>query len=334
MSRTGHAGEKSMAGKLSSFRSAEKQRHLTAEELNLSTFQGEDEPGLLPKEELAEVAEVAPYWIKDSDPILLRVQALIEDGYAGIILIGPPGTGKSMYAEQISLFLAKGDISRFRRVQFHPSYQYEDFIEGIVPVLGGGFEHADKHFLQMCKLAREYTNGEQCVLLIDELSRTDAVRVFGEALTYLEMDKRGRTFHLASGRSALVPKNLIIIATMNLFDRGVDDLDLALERRFGKIFLEPNLEALDSILIRNEIEESLRNRIGKFFRFLQQSPNRYCRIGHGYFKPVVDEPSLRRLWDHQLRFHFERVLELEDESLKELKREWGKIFQTEDSSTE
>src|SRR5690349_8035958 len=63
--------------------------------------------------------------IAADDPILVAVQALLADGYAGVILTGPPGTSKSWYAAQIAAWLADGDPQRVRFLQFHASYQYE-----------------------------------------------------------------------------------------------------------------------------------------------------------------------------------------------------------------
>ncbi len=77
------------------------------------------------------------------------------------------------------------------------------------------------------------------VLVIDEISRADVPRVLGEALTYLEMSLRDRPFYLASGDIAEIPKNLFIIATMNPWDVSVDELDIALERRFAHIDVRP-----------------------------------------------------------------------------------------------
>src|SRR5687767_11357492 len=109
----------------SELRSSEKVRSLDA----ASLFPN-DEPESPEQPELQ--ADWLPVEIGDDDTLLLEVQELIED-YAGVIFTGSPGTSKSWYAAQIAAKLAGQDPERVRFVQFHASYQYEDFVEGYVP---------------------------------------------------------------------------------------------------------------------------------------------------------------------------------------------------------
>lgn len=265
--------------------------------------------------------------LADDDPILLQVAALRSDGYGGVILRGPPGTSKSWYAKALAGFFAGGNRELVRTVQFHPSYQYEDFVEGFVPKDGGGFELTSKHLLVVSDLARERP-AEVCVLVIDELSRADAARVFGEALTYIEQSKRGIEFALSSGRLCALPANLFIIGTMNEFDRGVDQIDAAFERRLGYVVLDPDVDLLQAILIKNQVPEAFRKKLSGFFEWLQHHPNRYCRIGHAYFDSVRDSASLRRLWEHQLRFVFERAFAVDQQQgLDELRSRWDRLVE-------
>lgn len=304
----------------SPLRSEEKARELTAEQL-----------GLVPPSTVAQsavsppsVPDPLPFEIDVQDERLQEVLALLEDGYGGVILTGPPGTSKSWYAEQIAAYLADRDPERVRFLQFHPSYQYEDFVEGFVPK-EGGFDLLPKHLLEMCAVAREYPTG-WCVLVIDELSRSDPARVFGEALTYIEMSYRDRTFRLASLHEASIPPNLVILATMNPLDRGVDDVDAALERRLAKISMDPDSALLEQMLIKKGVEEGLQGRILQFFTFLQRNQNPYTKVGHAYFRTVHDEASLRRLWKHQLRFHQEKAYRLISDGFNQVEREWNRLF--------
>lgn len=295
----------------SDLRSEEQVTPLTSEEL-----------GIMPAQQ-AEVAGEAllPSAIEDDDEMLSLVRQLLEDGYGGIIFTGQPGTGKSWYAAQIAVKLADGDPQRVRPIQFHASYQYEDFVEGYVPQEGGGFRLEPKHLLDMCRKAEE-AEGELCVLVIDELSRSDPGRVFGEALTYMESTRRGVEFRLASGKVASIPENLVFLTTMNPMDRGVDEVDAALERRFAKIAMDPNRDQLGRFLQDNGMAEDLRNRVLAFFDHLQAHDNPYCKVGHAYFRSVSDPDSLRRLWNHQLRFHMEKAFRLDPAGLGAVTGRW------------
>lgn len=295
----------------SKLRSEEKVSALTAEDLGIvpSLFEvGEEDEAILQSN------------INDGDELLLQVQRLLEDGFGGIIFTGPPGTGKSWYAAEIAAKIA-GRSERIRFIQFHSSYQYEDFVEGYVPKEEGGFELKNKHLLDMCKRARD-AEGEPCVLVIDELSRSDPGRVFGEALTYIESTRRGMEFRLASGNPASIPENLVFLTTMNPMDRGVDEVDAALERRFAKIAMDPNRGELQRFLDGNGMAEDLRNRVLSFFDHLQAHDNPYCKVGHAYFRAVGNEDELRRLWDHQLRFHMEKAFRLDPAGLRAVSGRW------------
>ena len=269
--------------------------------------------------------EWLPCEIGDDDTLLLEVQELIDD-YAGVIFTGSPGTSKSWYAAQIAAKLANRDPVRVRFVQFHASYQYEDFVEGYVPRKDGeGFVLIDKHLLDMCEVARRHPE-ELCIIVIDELSRSDPGRVFGEALTYIENTKRNQTFHLASGNTASIPPNLFFIATMNPMDRGVDEVDAALERRFAKIAMDPSTGMLETLLTQNGMDEALRGRVIQFFRFLQGNSNDRCKVGHAYFRAAADEDDLRRLWERQLKFHMAKAFPLNSDGYRSIEEEWKKIF--------
>ncbi|MCF6101770.1 McrB family protein [Mesorhizobium muleiense] len=262
--------------------------------------------------------------LPDDNEVLTKVRAALEMGFAGVILSGPPGTGKSWYAKRIAHTIA-GEPEAIRIVQFHTSYQYEDFMEGFAPKDGGGFELQKKSFPLLCEDATERPDIIH-VLLIDEISRCDVARVFGEALTYMEVDKRGLEFTLASGSSLVVPRNLVILATMNPWDKGVDELDVALERRFAQIDMLPDVLALRAILADKGADRALIDRVAAFFEGVQKLDDEMVRLGHAYFNNCIDEASARRAWDFRLFPFFKKACRLDKDMLSEIIRMWLRSF--------
>jgi 5-methylcytosine-specific restriction protein B len=260
--------------------------------------------------------------IPGEDPILRRVRQLLdEDGYGGVIFVGPPGTSKSWYAAQIALALADGDATRVRKIQFHPSFQYEQFVEGFVPnTAGTGFELHPQLMLRVIDDA-EANRAATFVVLIDELSRSDPGRVFGELLTYMEPTRRDEPFLLASGREKSVPPNVVFIATMNSRDKSVTEIDDAFDRRMAKIDFPPSQRILDQFLEENKIPDAFRRRISAFFEWVQAK----YPLGHTFFRTVKDEESLRRLWETQLRFTFEKQFKYEPATLAEIRARFVEI---------
>lgn len=265
--------------------------------------------------------------LASGDPRLAEVRELIKV-YGGVIFSGPPGTSKSWYAAKIGSALTDHDDDRIAYVQFHPSYQYEDFMQGFVPNdTGDGFTMVPKAFLRMCSDAGNDLD-HLYVLVIDELSRADPGRVFGEALTYVERSKRGLKFLLASGEQVSVPPNLVVLASMNPLDRGVDEVDAAFERRFAKIAMDPDAGLVAEFLDGNGVEDPLRKRILAFFTKVNANAKRnpLSAVGHTFFMDVYDEASLQRLWDYQLRFLFEKSYRLDPDGFAEIEADWKRIF--------
>lgn len=261
----------------------------------------------------------------DDDEIWRTVRKLIADEFGGVILVGAPGTSKSWYAELIAKKLTKDRAGAVRFVQFHPSYQYEDFVEGYVPdPATQSFKPERKHLLVMSEAAD--TADEYRVIVVDELSRADPARVFGEALTYVEQSKRGKEFYLASGRTAHLAPKLFIIATMNEFDRGIDDVDAAFDRRMAKIRMLPSADLVARFLADASMEGELAGRVVAFFNALQRSPVEAAKIGHTYFRGLKTEEDLRRRWDVQLSYVLRKAFGINRDGFAAVERSWARVF--------
>jgi hypothetical protein len=258
----------------------------------------------------------------EKDDILLEVRRLLDDdGYGGVIFVGPPGTGKSWYANQVALALADGNADRIRKIQFHRSFQYEHFVEGFVPTnKGTGFELRKQLMLQVMEKAEADPKGT-FVILIDELSRSDPGRVFGELLTYMEPSRRDEKFILASGNEASMPDNIVFIATMNSRDKSVLEIDDAFDRRMAKIDFQPSATMLAEFLRENQVPDEFARRIVGFFNWIQPK----YPIGHTFFRGVTDTDSLRRLWRTQLRFVFDKQFKYEPATLAEIGVQFANI---------
>lgn len=154
---------------------------------------------------------------------------------------------------------------RFSMVSFHQAYGYEEFVEGIRPVMASSdhtknsssqmsYDVQDGAFLKLCQRAANDPE-QRYAMLIDEINRANVSRVFGELLSLIEPDKRAgmanaMTVNLAySGRTFNVPANVDIYATMNTQDHSLAPLDMALRRRFRFIDCPPQPELLPVIYV-------------------------------------------------------------------------------------
>jgi MoxR-like ATPase len=159
-----------------------------------------------------------------------------------VVLQGPPGTGKTWLARKLATLWA-GHSDHVTTVQFHPAYQYEDFVRGLRPNAQGGFEVRDGVLVQLANEARA-NPGKNYVLLVDEINRANVAKVLGETLSLVEADKRKpeHAVQLGLSRDAekfWLPGNLAIVATMNTADRSIALVDFALRRRFAFFTLTP-----------------------------------------------------------------------------------------------
>lgn len=161
-------------------------------------------------------------------------------GNHNLVLTGAPGTGKTYLAKQV----AKSLGAKHLLVQFHPSFDYTDFVEGLRPMPSGGFCREDGVLKKLCKEAIEHPE-DNFVLIIDEINRGEISKIFGELFFAIDPGYRGEEGKVRTQYQNLVaaddpfadgfyvPKNLYIIGTMNDIDRSVESMDFAMRRRFA-----------------------------------------------------------------------------------------------------
>ena len=268
--------------------------------------------------------------------IVGRIQSILERK-GQVILYGPPGTGKTYWAEKAGCELAAqsnfnmgfdqlsanqkslitGDGESFGSVRtscFHPAYGYEDFIEGYRPEQADSqmiFSLRDGVFKGLCKDALDNPQ-TSFYLIIDEINRGDIPRIFGELMTIIEKDKRGKSITLPiSGEQFKVPINVFIIGTMNTADRSIALLDAALRRRFGFIELMPDpsvlrgatiggihlgrwLEALNQRICKNVVRDARNLQIGHSYLLRDDGTpiddfSEFARALHEDIIPLLEE---------------------------------------------
>jgi len=218
-----------------------------------------------------------------------------------VILQGPPGTGKTWLAKRLAFALmGHRDESRVRAVQFHPNLSYEDFVRGWRPSGDGKLDLVDGPFLQMIKAASQEPEVKS-VLVIEEINRGHPAQILGEMLTLLEADKRTPTealelcYRREAGERVFIPGNLYVIGTMNIADRSLALVDLALRRRFAFVDLEPRLGNTwknwvgQSYKIDREFLDDIEQRILALNEHIaaDSSLGKQFRIGHSYVTPPV-----------------------------------------------
>ncbi|MDI9526090.1 MAG: AAA family ATPase [Pseudomonadota bacterium] len=200
------------------------------------------------------------------------------------------------------------EIRRFEYVTFHQSYSYEDFVEGIKPVMSEGVNEAVAYeikpgiFRSMVEKAQEDPD-HGYALLIDEINRGNVANIFGELIALIEDDKRmGASNELRarlpySRQEFVVPDNLFIIGAMNTADRSVEALDTALRRRFTFIITPPQPELVQQPAnFEVDLQKLLYTINARIEKILDKD---HC-IGHSYFMDIArnDDPleGLRRVF--------------------------------------
>lgn len=237
-----------------------------------------------------------------------------------LIFRGAPGTGKTYLAKEIAAdIISNGQFEKLDQlsaeqrkqvefVQFHPSYDYTDFVEGIRPKVNDdgtmGFELQDGIFKKFIARARKnyedsqkskQTELKKYVFIIDEINRGEISKIFGELFFSIDPEYRGRAGEISTQYSNLhadpdekfyIPENVYIIGTMNDIDRSVDSFDFAMRRRFRFVELKADerLEMLSN-LENEELENEAIRRMSALNKEIAATEdlNENYQIGASYF---------------------------------------------------
>ena len=239
------------------------------------------------------------------------------------IFQGPPGTGKTYVAKRIAEHCREhgGD---FKIVQFHPSYSYEDFVEGFRPTLTAGGQAGFKLSPGPLRLIAEEAAAKPdatFILVIDEINRGNVAKILGEL--YFLLEYRGDKVNLQySNNEFSLPTNLWFIGTMNTTDRSIALVDAALRRRFYFFGFFPDEPPIKGLL-RRWLEKN-NSELGWVAKLVDQANgelgDRHMGIGPSHFMKEpgsLDEKRIQFIWEQAVMPYIEEQCFGDEERLKQ-----------------
>ena len=282
------------------------------------------------------------YWaiidaMENMEELTTECIKLTESNY-NLILTGAPGTGKTYLARQIAAAMIgceteeltdKKYKDRLGFVQFHPSYDYTDFVEGLRPddkSADGNikFKRIDGVFKAFCKKAAKDAN--KYVFVIDEINRGEISKIFGELFFSIDPGYRAPKDRVKVSTQYqnlikkeedkdifedgfYVPENVYIIGTMNDIDRSVESMDFAFRRRFA--FKEITAEARIGML--DDLDEKVKQEAKDRMKAINEVINGMdglgpaYELGAAYFKKI-EKYSGENMWKDLWKYHIEGII--------------------------
>ncbi|MGH3239775.1 MAG: McrB family protein, partial [Spirillospora sp.] len=225
-----------------------------------------------------------------------------------LILYGPPGTGKTYLARHLARHLTFGRPECVQLVQFHPAYSYEDFFEGYRPAKtesgAVSFDLVRGPFRRLVTAALDHP-GRPYVLIIDEINRGNLAKIFGELYFLLEYRDElvNVLYGAADDQGFFLPRNVIIIGTMNTADRSIALVDTAMRRRFWFTELHPDTPPVRDMLARWLDREGLPDTPALLLAELNgRIEDRDFRVGPSYLmrESAATDAGLERIWRTQI----------------------------------
>ncbi|WP_278009207.1 AAA family ATPase [Flavobacterium gyeonganense] len=235
---------------------------------------------------------------------------------------------------------------KFKIIQFHPSFSYEDFVRGITAKTNSDdkvfYKVEDRILMEFAQEALDNPKNNY-ILILDEINRANLSSVLGELIYALEyryyFDKDNQQqasveslYDISNGdeepnRTLMLPENLYIIGTMNTADRSVGHIDYAIRRRFAFVNVLP-----DDSVIANTNAKALFTDINNLFNnnntLAADFKADQVRLGHSYFI-VNDEAELALKAKYEIIPILEEylkdgiLLEAAETKISELKKRFG-----------